>query len=383
MTAAFQLPLLLLTLLAQHQAAAEMRGSWNGFISQGWILSDHNNFYGDSDGTRGSFDYRELGLNAVLQATPQLKLNAQLLSRWAGATSSGEADVDYLFADWSLQQQLDQQAGVRFGRIKNAYGFFNETRDIAFTRPGITMPQSIYFDQAREPLLASDGIALYYRKATNLGQWLVDLQYGKLQAGDSTEAIFMGRPRDGSFSGSQARLARIIFEPSGAHWRFGLTGFDAELPFSPGEISLLITIVSAQYNLEYWSFTTEALQGKTRWQDLGPGFAEEKTMRSFYLQLDHRLGNQWQVMLRFDRQKLDKDDPQGEAFNRQTGQPGHLQFARDWTLGLRYQPNRHLDFSAELHRIEGSSWLFKQDNPAPNTLVKNWKMLMLQAAYRF
>jgi hypothetical protein len=395
MTAMLKLSVLLLGLLGYGQASAEMRGSWNGFVSQGWILSDHNNFYGDSDGTRGSFDYRELGLNGFIQATPQLKFNAQILSRLAGATSDGDPDLDYLFADWSLLQQTDQQAGLRLGRIKNAYGFFNETRDIAFTRPGIIMPQSIYFDQVRELLLSSDGIALYYRKNTDQGQWLVDAQYGQLQTGSSTEAILMGRTWAGSFGDSTVKLARVIFEPNGERWRFGFTGLDSSLPFSPapadlafiptaGKVTVQMAIVSAQYNQEYWSFTTEALQGKTRWHNLGPIFADAKTMRSFYLQLDHRLSHQWQLMLRYDQQQLDKDDPQGKAFSQRPGAgPGHQQYSRDWALGLRYQPDSQWDLGAELHQTEGTSWLFKQDNPDPTKLKKHWQMLILQAAYRF
>ncbi len=390
---ALTLALLLLPLLWHGALAAEPQAGWNGFISQGWVLSDHNNFYGDSDGTWGSFEYRELGLNGFIDITPQFKLNGQLLSRRAGATSDGDPVIDYLFADWSPLQQQNQQAGVRLGRIKNAFGFFNETRDVAFTRPSISMPQSIYFEQVRELLLSSDGIALYYRNPTEQGQWLVDVQYGELQTGDSTEAVLMGSSWVGNFDNSKLRLARVIFEPRGGRWRFGLTGLDARLPFTPGsgdpatltagEIQVQMAIVSAQYNLEYWSFTGEALQATTRWKELGPLFEASKTMRSFYLQLDHRFNERWQLMFRYDRQQLDINDLQGNDFNLKTGLPGHQQFARDLILGLRYQPRPQWDLRAELHRVDGTSWLFKQDNPDPSALKQRWNLLMLQAAYRF
>mgnify|MGYP000923633989 FL=1 len=89
-------------------------------------------------------------------------------------------------------------------------------------------------------------------------------------------------------------------------------------------------------------------------------------------------------MLRYDQQQLDKDDPQGKAFSQRPGAgPGHQQYSRDWALGLRYQPDSQWDLGAELHQTEGTSWLFKQDNPDPTKLKKHWQLLILQAAYRF
>lgn len=384
---------LLLTLLWQGTAYAEVRGGWNGFISQGWVLSDHNGFYGDSDGTRGSFDYRELGLNGFLEVTPQLKLNAQILSRVAGKSSDGDPVIDYMFADWSLLQRPDQQAGVRIGRNKNAFGLFNETRDIAFTRPGIIMPQSIYFDQLRELLLSSDGLGFYYRKAAAYGNWLVDAQYGQLQAEEPTESIFMGGSKTGGFSDSRAAVGRLLFEPRGGRWRLGFTGINANFPFSPGpgdhplytegDVGIWLAILSAQYNLELWSFTVEAARGETHWKELGPLVPDRSTLEGIYLQVDHRLSTQWQLTLRYDYQALSPTTSSGENFNALYGLPGHIGYAKDLTAGLRYQPNSRWDLSTELHHINGTVWLSREENPNPAELKQHWNLLMFQAAYRF
>lgn len=57
--------------------------------------------------------------------------------------------------------------GVRLGRVKNPFALYNETRDVIWTRPGVLLPQSIYFDALalRQPEISSDGGILYGRYA--------------------------------------------------------------------------------------------------------------------------------------------------------------------------------------------------------------------------
>ncbi len=375
----------------QAPVQAELRWDWGGFISQGWSLSDDNAFYGDSSDAGGSWDYRELGLNGFLEFSPRFKINGQLLARKAGNTSESSPQVDYLFADGVLMQRLNQQAGIRVGRIKNSLGFFNETRDVAFTRPGIIMPQSIYFDQVRELLLSSDGAALYYRHTSPLGALFVDAQHGYLQAGSNSEALLLGGDQPGSFEDSQINIARILFEPDGEQWRVGLSAVNANLPYIPGspdrisrgEIDIKMTVLSAQYNLEHWSFTAEALRTKTHWVNLNLPIEDRRTLEAYYVQVDHRLNDRWQVMARFDDLTLNNKDPDGKGFSQLTGLPGHLQFANDWTLGVRYQPSMRWDLRAEVHRVDGTAWLSKRDNEDLRALQQHWNLLLLQAAWRF
>ncbi|WP_421861925.1 TonB-dependent receptor domain-containing protein [Motiliproteus sp.] len=381
------LQLLLLSL--PNTARAEFRWDVGGFLSQGWVTSDHNSFYGDSSGSGGTFDFRELGVNGFIQLDPRLKLSGQLLSRRAGKISDGDPQVDYLFADIFAVQQLQRQAGVRVGRIKNALGFFNETRDMAFTRPGLILPQSIYFDQVRELQHSSDGVALYYRQGNSLGEWQLDLQYGRLQTGENTEALFLGGVMNGEFGNSMLALARLQFEPQASRWRMGLTRAHLDLPFNPaagdpltkGELDVEMTVLSLQHNRERLSFTAEAMLVDTRWKNLGI-LPDHKTLQAYYLQVDYRFTDQWQAMVRYDDLVLDKDDRDGVAFNMLTGRPAHLQFAQDWSLGLRYQPSQNWDLRAEVHRVDGTAWLSKKDNPDAE-LRRRWNMLLVQAAYRF
>ncbi len=53
--------------------------------------------------------------------------------------------------------------------MKNPLGFYNDTRDVPFTRPSILLPQSIYFDRTRKLAIAADGVHLYGEYRSDYG----------------------------------------------------------------------------------------------------------------------------------------------------------------------------------------------------------------------
>ncbi len=131
---------------------------FHGFATQGFVHTSANSFFGDSE--RGSFDFREIGVNATFEPLSNLRLSGQLLSRRAGELSSGSPNVDYALADFTLRSTAEHRLSVILGRIKNPLGLYNETRDVAFTRPSVFVPQSIYFDRVRNLLPFTDGVGV-------------------------------------------------------------------------------------------------------------------------------------------------------------------------------------------------------------------------------
>src|SRR5690349_19255564 len=119
----------------------------HGYAAQGFVLSQHNDFFGDS--TDGSFNYYEAGINAGVQVSPKLLLAAQAAVRDAGISDDGSVRLDYALADYRLFSEATTQAGLRAGKVKNALGFYNETRDVVFTRPSILMP-GVYSDNQNQ-----------------------------------------------------------------------------------------------------------------------------------------------------------------------------------------------------------------------------------------
>ncbi len=388
----------LLFLVATNSAAEELQAdgfdfSWGGFITQGWTYTSENNFYGKSADDSGSFDFRELGLYGSVNLLPQLRLSGQLLSRLAGEAEDGEVAVDHLILDWSLQQEADLQSGLRVGRIKHLLGFYNDTRDIAFTRSGAVLPQSIYQDRIRDISISSDGVAAYLRKSTDMGYFNFDLQLGRPQAGTSTELALLGRDWEGEFDDSRLWLFRALYETPTNGFRVAFTYVDATMPFDAAstdpfnnsEVDFSVIGLSAQWNFEHWSLTSELMYEKPDRTGFGGLYNPSSTKaETFYMQLDHRLSSQWSAFLRYDMVYADVKDKSGEQFeNSGSGRKAHQRYAKDWTLGVGYQPNQNWLFRAEWHHIKGTAWLPILDNPVSADTEENWDLAILQASYRF
>lgn len=118
----------------------------HGFLSQGYILTTNNNFFGSSE-RGGSLDFTEMGINASWMVRPYLQTAVQILSRRAGEAAENEPELDFALLDYTAVETADRRLGVRGGRVRLPFGLYGDTRDVAFTRPSILLPQSIYFDR--------------------------------------------------------------------------------------------------------------------------------------------------------------------------------------------------------------------------------------------
>lgn len=142
----------------------------HGFLSQALVITDDNNFFGPSSEGDGSLKYTEIGANASIRPHENVLLAAQILSRRAGGDGEDAApSLDYGLIDYQMISNQQRTLGIQVGRFKNPFGFYNQTRDVAFTRPSILLPQSIYFDRTRSLGLSGDGLSLYYEEMVPSG----------------------------------------------------------------------------------------------------------------------------------------------------------------------------------------------------------------------
>lgn len=362
---------------------------FHGFASQGLLYSTGNDFFGDS--TQGSFDFTELALNGSWRPLNQLQFSAQALFRRAGETDDQKLRLDYGFVDYTLASGMDARWGLRLGRIANSVGFYNDTRDVPFTRPGILLPQSLYFDSSR--LFAADGISFYGELRTQSGELSLLANVVQVLAdAEGFEAAVFGGRISGDFDSRTTYITRLLYDWDGGRARVGLSYAQLNLDFIPesppglqaGSLQTTFYALSLQYNSERHSLTSELVIRPEKFRGFGPPLPDDDiTGFAWYLQGSYRFAANWEALLRFDLAYRDLDDTSGKAFAAATGLPAHLRFAKDWTLGFNWDINSSLSLRAEYHRVDGNAWLSALENPDPAAIDRQWGLFALQLSARF
>lgn len=364
----------------------------HGFASQGLISSTHNNFFGPS-GNSVSTEYTELGVNFSYRPHPDLQFSAQAMSRRAGETDNGSIRLDYGFIGYNLISTESTKAGFLLGKIKNPLGFYNETRDIAFTRPSIVLPQSIYFDRTRNFALSATGAQFYAEHTNDSGLLSFRASVGNPKLGDkSSEYAVLGGDRPGDISGKTSYLGRLMYEWDGDRLRLAVThgkvnsqyNPGASDPFASGTFSFSPWMLSFQYNTEKWSFTSEYALRESKFSGFGPVLSDREIHgESAYVQGVYRFAPSWEGLIRYDALYQDKHDRSGEKNALLSKRPAYFYYAKDWTIGLRHDVTPSFMLSGEFHTIDGTGWLPFEDNLGSVSPVRRWNLFLFQGAYRF
>jgi hypothetical protein len=287
---------------------------------------------------------------------------------------------------------------VGLGKIKNPYGFFNTTRDVAHTRPGILMPQSIYQERIRNFFLAAPGVML--RGEHDRSDFGISWQVGtmKIEVDDEEleEVLFLS-DLPGKLEGRQSWLGQVMTDFQGGIWRVGVSLGNVSINYQPGELppfdesagrtTLKPWVFSLQHNREKLSFTGEYSRIEVTGQGYtSPDLNLSNIAEGWYLQATWRPLKRWHSWLRYEQFYYDKDDKSGSHYPLINPLlETYLGYSKAWVLGLRYDITSDLALSAEVHRTDGVGSLSPQDNPGlpGSRYTKNWDMLLMQAAWRF
>ena len=364
----------------------------HGFATQGFVKTSANSFFGDS--SDGSFEFRELGVNATLEPSSDIRLSGQLLSRRAGGMSTGSPRVDFALADMSLFGSKDAKLNLLAGRVKNPLGLFNETRDVAFTRPGIFLPQTVYFQSVRSLALSADGAAVRASRFTDEGNFEVQLGFGEPYIDENVEYAYLGDGFRGDFdSDGLSWVGRMMFETTDERWRFALSAASTSLSFDPksgdrmtkGTIDILYAVASAQYAAEEWTISAEYVVEPIDYNGFEgtPFHGQSPTLEGYYAQINWRAESDVELMVRYEEGFIDKSDKDGRAFAAATGLPAHARYLKALSFGARWDLNENIAMRAEYQRNVGTLILSNKENPRPELTQGNWDMFSLSASYRF
>lgn len=373
-------------------------GAWqgHGFVSHAVVYADRHNMGSAQAGQWGNF-LSEAGANVSWRADADWLVSAQVLSRWDGLLQ-GAPRWDVAAVERMLFNRDGQQLAVQAGILKNPYGFYNTTRDVAHTRPGIALP-SVYHEQSRNFFLSAPAVAVRGHHQGEQGQ--LSWQINVLQPDVNNRNLVMflvGPQQSGQFQGRRSWLGQVLWENQDwrAAWSFAnmamhyqpvATDFFGAGRFSgAGNLTLRSNMLSVERNLEKWSYTLEYAQVRVLRDNFNvPGAAfldQHATLEQGYVQGLWRVRRDWQLWLRHDVMYVDNRDRNGLVFASLTGMSPTQRYAHTWSVGSRYQPTLAWELSAELHHTNGSANLALYNNP-PAMHRSQWNMLAVQAAYHF
>ncbi|MCF7970267.1 MAG: hypothetical protein K9L22_03760 [Methylococcaceae bacterium] len=370
---------------------------FHGFLSQGLFSTSGNNVYGKSKDSV-SAGLTEIGLNISYQALNNLSFAAQGLYRRAGANTgdAGEATLDFGFVDLNILNLQDGRIGIRGGRIKNPWGLYNETRDVAFTHPTIFLPLA-YFERSRSLYLALDGGQLYTDYNTAMGDFSFKFNYGWMNADDKEllTAIINDPTASGHLESDPSFVTQLSYEILGGKYVFALSYADLKMryqaesvadPYAQMQAHVDTFMFSAQYNGEKFSFASEYSLQWNRFTDIRFGVPDNfPVSEHWYVQTGYRFLDNVQATLRYDSTIQNIHDRYGKGVEAITGGmvPAHLMYAQDIVFGLRWDITPAWMVRAEYHRVHGASTISLQDNRDLTQIAKNWNIYALQVAFRF
>jgi hypothetical protein len=365
----------------------------HGFASQAVVNTSDNRYFGNSPST--SFDFTELGINASYRVDPRLLFSGQILSRRAGEMYDGTPSLDYALIDYAPLSDAQRRIGVRAGRIKNPIGLYNETRDVPFTRPGIFLPQVVYYDKIRNLLLSSDGVMFYGELFGERGNLSLTLGGGQAVIDDNVEWTYLADDYDGDLKPDGISwIGSLWYSTPTDNLKLGLSGVLTEMkfdagsgsPLESGSIDVANWIASFQYNAEDWTLSGEYARAPMQWNDFGPFWPfEDQVVEGYYLQGAYRIQPTLELMIRYEEGFANRSDRDGRDSSALTGgfTPRFDFFSKIWTLGLRWDISPSAMFRLEYQRHDGTYALSIRENPDPANLVREWDVFAASISLRF
>jgi hypothetical protein len=418
--------LLLLAAAAAASAVDDLGLQFHGFVSQGYLLTEHDNYLGQTEGP-GTLNFNEFALSATASPIDRLRIGVQIFARSVGDYGADSLELDWAYADYRLTNNL----GVEVGRFKIPHGLYNETRDLDMTRIEVFLPMSVYSTRLRDVYLAVNGAEVYGtapagalgsvdgvfyiggQSLENNGAVAKDVENaGEFSAVNSINlqrmvggALTWNTPLDGlrlRASGFDAHNLRItgtgglptndasgnpIAYPAGAYGTDNLQStfkdfFSTVLSL---EYQFHDLMIAAEYTREYGKITTSSvLNTYVPEPALGPPpappvvvYAGQTTTTAVtyyrpegaYVSAAYQLMPKLGVSLGWGLGFADYDN-RGLSSNRQ------------WTLAARYDILSNWLVKAECDFVRGTEELFVSENPG-TTLNRIWQVYAIKTTVDF
>lgn len=344
----------------------------HGFVSQGYLKSDHGNYLGPSE--EGTFNFTEYALNASLYPADNVYVGAQIFARRLGYWGSYKPDLDWAVVDYRFKDWL----GARVGRVRIPHGLYNETRDTDALRTSVFLSQSVYNEAWRDAFMSlSFGGGLYgVTPPGSFGHLDYRLYYGTLGLKDNSGFVtYLGD----QFGAEASNVKNDDVWSFSLQWitpadglRFGYTDNSFDLSgdlhtwatspswthvFGPGGGAHLdyrarprAKVFSVEYTWNDLTFAAEYMRANQNYRlnvpDVGPLSENDPIMEAYYASAHYRFTDWMEVGVSYSEFYPDRKDRDGRR--QSTGRPDTYSWLKDFALTARFDVG-----DVRLFKLEG------------------------------
>ncbi len=389
-------------LLFQHVCYAyEFNGlNINGFISQGYLHTNHNDYLADTK--CGTFDFNELGLNLGYQASDSIRLGAQILSRNLGVDGNNKLTFGYAYGDYNLNRYL----GVRLGKVRIPYGLYNQSRDVDMLRTGVFLPNAIYHDEFYMFFSAFYGVSIYGELPLgNVGSMEYEVYKGKSEEDDESRLV---KNNVISFGGENGDLTAGDIYGGVFRWntpinglRFGYSYFYMDAKLVIDNVNIIgsvaidkvklnpIQVLSAEFTWgdlvlasEFMRFRQDAyidFSDNTFVPDIGTVITNSE---GWYVSASYRYNELIEFGAGYSEFYENTDDKNGGGYA-----VDFRAWRKDITLSTRFDITDNWVVKAEYHIMDGAAWLpdpgLYSDANSDENIKQKWNMIALKTTFSF
>ncbi len=387
----------------------------HGFISQGYIKTTDNNYLADTE--NGSFEFNELGINFGTAISPRLRMGMQFFAQDIGDIGNDKITLDWAYADYYFNSYL----GIRVGKIKISYGFLNEIRDFDMLRTFIFLPTSMYSLIIRDTMVAVKGSGAYGDiPLGNIG----DLKY-QLIGG-----VFEMDPEGGTSKIAENDNNRVLetkikYACSGSlEWHPPITGlrleissyltrstfiteliFDQFVEVSDG-FSMQVANAGDHVVLDYQAMMFTAISLEYIWNDLKIRAEYGQIGQNSTIETDSTvinpftnqmigltkidlvyksIGYHGSISYRFSR-LVELGTYYSESYANTDTPDNPRKYLKDFCFTVRMDVNPHWIVKLEGHSMNGTLYLFDNDNLDSQGVVDlkdNWLLFAAKISFHF
>lgn len=355
----FLLAVLLPSAMAGAQSLDDLNIQIHGYATQGFLYTNHNNiFYTES--SDGSPAWTEAVVNLTAQPTARLRVGVQARYQLLGSTGNA-VTMDWAAADYKFSDRF----GIRFGKVKQPWGLFNETQDIDPSYMWALLPQSVYDITTRSADLSHYGGVAYGTLKLNSATGKVEY---RIWGGEEVIPKDDGQFADLIADGVGPLNAMSYVTLGGAlHWLTPVRGL--MLGASDGKMNRATVALDGggtDYfapwnNLSYFGkyeknrimvaaeWNRQAATGMLNLPEAAP-VPQPDDPRGWYAMATYKLTAKLSAGV-YDSQAIDR---QAEL--------GPDRYSKDWTVSGRYDVNPFIYIKAEQHFIAGTALGFESSN---------------------